>query len=248
MLQGTSPGEREGVKMKSEKGEKKSKPNSSGEKGSSKKSTANKADKELNRGSSSSDRSSRRMIRNPAKMGVPAVIVAGLIFLFTRFNPGGFGLAGMPGTTAEQAVSEPTATETQESQAGEEVQTQGEVQAAGQQPVGSTEGASEGTQEVQEAQGIQEAQGTQEAQEPQEPASEAPEVIPDEIVVRIEENTVTINGHPVADKEELKKYVEEYNTDFRTFTLEEDYSILETYNWVKEVFDELDIHLKNSRQ
>ena len=48
-------------------------------------------------------------------------------------------------------------------------------------------------------------------------------------------------------KEELKKYVEEYNSDSRTFTLEEEESILDTYNWVKEVFDELDIQLKNSK-
>ena len=47
--------------------------------------------------------------------------------------------------------------------------------------------------------------------------------------------------------QELKKYVEEYNSDSRTFTLEEEESILDTYNWVKEVFDELDIQLKNSK-
>ena len=38
-----------------------------------------------------------------------------------------------------------------------------------------------------------------------------------------------------------------YNSDSRTFTLEEEESILDTYNWVKAVFDELDIQLKNSR-
>ena len=37
--------------------------------------------------------------------------------------------------------------------------------------------------------------------------------IPDVIVVRIVQDKVTINGHEVKDKEELKKYVEEYNSD-----------------------------------
>ena len=76
---------------------------------------------------------------------------------------------------------------------------------------------------------------------------EAQSEIPDNIVVSIKKDVVTINGHQVADSEELRKYVEEYNSDSRTFTLEEEESILDTYNWVKAVFDELDIQLKNSR-
>ena len=71
--------------------------------------------------------------------------------------------------------------------------------------------------------------------------------IPDNIIVSIKKDVVTINGHQVADSEELRKYVEEYNSDSRTCTLEEEESILDTYNWVKAVFDELDIQLKNSR-
>ena len=73
------------------------------------------------------------------------------------------------------------------------------------------------------------------------------ETVPDVIVVSIKEDKVTINGHEAADQAELRKYVEDYNSDSRTFTLEEEQSILETYNWVKAVFDELDIQLKNSR-
>ena len=76
---------------------------------------------------------------------------------------------------------------------------------------------------------------------------EAQTGIPDNIIVTIKKDVVTINGHQVADRDELKKYVEEYNSDSRTFTLEEEESILDTYNWVKEVFDELDIQLKNSK-
>ena len=49
------------------------------------------------------------------------------------------------------------------------------------------------------------------------------------------------------DSVQQEQSVEEYNSDSRTFTLEEEESILDTYNWVKAVFDELDIQLKNSR-
>ena len=99
-------------------------------------------------------------------------------------------------------------------------------------------------QEQSEGQG-----GAQEAavQTEQDEKEEAVSGIPDNIVVTIKKDAVTINGHQVADSEELRKYVEEYNSDSRTFTLEEEESILDTYNWVKAVFDELDIQLKNSR-
>ena len=79
------------------------------------------------------------------------------------------------------------------------------------------------------------------AQTEQDQKEEAVSEIPDNIIVTIKKDVVTINGHEVADSEELKKYVEEYNSDSRTFTLEEEESILDTYNWVKAVFDELDI-------
>ena len=45
---------------------------------------------------------------------------------------------------------------------------------------------------------------------------EAQSEIPDNIVVSIKKDVVTINGHQVADSEELRKYVEEYNSDSRT--------------------------------
>ncbi len=98
----------------------------------------------------------------------------------------------------------------------------------------------------QQSEGQGEAQETV-AQTEQEEKEEAVSEIPDNIIVTIKKDAVTINGHEVADREELKKYVEEYNSDSRTFTLEEEESILDTYNWVKEVFDELDIQLKNSK-
>ena len=99
-------------------------------------------------------------------------------------------------------------------------------------------------QEQSEGQG--EAQQVSEQTEQDEKEETASE-IPDNIIVSIKKDVVTINGHQVADSEELRKYVEEYNSDSRTFTLEEEESILDTYNWVKAVFDELDIQLKNSK-
>ena len=100
---------------------------------------------------------------------------------------------------------------------------------------------------VQQEQSAGEAEAQPQETENTQDVKEESSEIPDVIVVRIVQDKVTINGHEVNDKEELKKYVEEYNSDKRTFTLEEEESILGTYNWVKEVFDELDIQLKNSR-
>ena len=67
--------------------------------------------------------------------------------------------------------------------------------------------------------------------------------LPDTILIGIEENTVTINGTEVENAEELKALVEEYNSDSRTFQLEEKHSIKEAYDWVKAVFEELGITL-----
>ena len=65
--------------------------------------------------------------------------------------------------------------------------------------------------------------------------------IPDTIVVSVEEKQVTINGIVVEDEEALKALVEEYNSDSRTFVLEDKTAILETYDWVTKVFDDLGI-------
>ena len=74
-------------------------------------------------------------------------------------------------------------------------------------------------------------------------ASSVEAEIPDNILITIEEEVVTINGVVVESAEELKKLVEEYNSDARTFRLEEKQSIKEAYDWVKGVFDELGITL-----
>ena len=71
--------------------------------------------------------------------------------------------------------------------------------------------------------------------------SEAPAVV-------IEGETVTINGNAAKDAEELKGYVEEYNSDTRKFVLTEKEAILETYNWVKGVFDEMGVTLEEAKR
>ena len=76
----------------------------------------------------------------------------------------------------------------------------------------------------------------------------AAQEIPDTIEVVIEGETVTINGNAAKDAEELKGYVEEYNSDTRKFVLTEKEAILETYNWVKGVFDEMGVTLEEAKR
>ncbi len=77
---------------------------------------------------------------------------------------------------------------------------------------------------------------------------EAATEIPNEIIVKIEEDQVTINGNPVKDAAELEEYLKEYNKDYRTFVLEDDYAIKETYEWVTGVFNEMGINLIETEQ
>ena len=67
--------------------------------------------------------------------------------------------------------------------------------------------------------------------------------IPQTIVVKIVESNVTINGETAADKEALKNYINLYNSDTRTFVLEEENSIKEQHDWVIEAFNELGVKL-----
>ena len=85
----------------------------------------------------------------------------------------------------------------------------------------------------------------EEETEPEEPATDEQEdKVPDNIIVEIIEDKVTINGEPVANSEELRDKIIEYNNDKRTFELRETKSILSTYEWVAKTFDELEIFLK----
>ena len=76
-----------------------------------------------------------------------------------------------------------------------------------------------------------------------ESAGNTEEGIPDVIVVRIIEDKVTINGEEVKDADALKEKIKEYNAEGRTFELMETRAILETYNWVKACFEEMEVFL-----
>ncbi len=83
------------------------------------------------------------------------------------------------------------------------------------------------------------------AQDHRENAEEEPEepVLPDKITVKIVEDKVYVENEEFADAESLKAYIEEINTDSREYYLEDENSILDTYEWVKGVFEELKIPL-----
>ncbi len=82
--------------------------------------------------------------------------------------------------------------------------------------------------------------------ETEEPAeSAAPTEGRDEnvVIVRIEEDKVTVDGAACADADALKAKIEALYTDGTVFRLEDNHSILATYEWVKAVFDDLAIPL-----
>lgn len=63
------------------------------------------------------------------------------------------------------------------------------------------------------------------------------------IIVKIKENQVYVDDKAVSDKDALKTYIEELNSNEREFRLKEENSIQATYEWVADVFDELKIPL-----
>ena len=67
--------------------------------------------------------------------------------------------------------------------------------------------------------------------------------LPNTIIVIIKENQVFVEEKQIEDADELKQYIEEINTDERKFELKEENSIMDTYEWVTKVFDELEIQL-----
>lgn len=68
--------------------------------------------------------------------------------------------------------------------------------------------------------------------------------IADTIIIKIKENKVFIGKKEFKDAKELSMYLEETNVDELTYELEEEHSILETHEWVVEVFESLQIPLK----
>ena len=64
------------------------------------------------------------------------------------------------------------------------------------------------------------------------------------VVIKIEENKVTVNGKECKDAAELKTYLEQIYTDDKLFVLEDEKAILASYEWVEETCKELGIDLK----
>lgn len=69
-----------------------------------------------------------------------------------------------------------------------------------------------------------------------------------EVVVKIVEDKVTVNGKEISNSDELKTYLETINNDLKTYILEQDNAILSVYNWVTEVFDDLQITYQEEKK
>lgn len=75
------------------------------------------------------------------------------------------------------------------------------------------------------------------------PTEEIEQELPDEITITIKEDKVFVEDKQIENSEELKTYIEEINTDSKEYYLVDENSILDTYEWVTSVFDELKIKL-----
>ena len=71
--------------------------------------------------------------------------------------------------------------------------------------------------------------------------------LPNDIVITIKEDQVFIGDQEFHNADELKSYIEEIHTDERSYTLEEENSILATRDWVEAVFDELHLSLLETK-
>ena len=67
--------------------------------------------------------------------------------------------------------------------------------------------------------------------------------LPDRITITIKEDEVVVEDIPIENKDVLKEYLEQINTDSKEYFLNDENSILATYEWVKSVFEELNISL-----
>lgn len=68
--------------------------------------------------------------------------------------------------------------------------------------------------------------------------------LPDRITITIKEDKVFLEDIPIENAEALREYLEEINTDSKEYVLNDENSILGTYEWVVGVFEELNIPLK----
>ncbi|MCR5739203.1 MAG: hypothetical protein K6G43_05250 [Lachnospiraceae bacterium] len=67
--------------------------------------------------------------------------------------------------------------------------------------------------------------------------------LPMVVTVTIREDKVYVEDREIGSAEELRSYIESIHTDEREYRLVDENSIRATYEWVYEVFDELEIPL-----
>ncbi len=67
--------------------------------------------------------------------------------------------------------------------------------------------------------------------------------LPKVIIVTIQKDKVFVGEKEFADAKALKQYIEEINSDEREFKLKDENSILDTYEWVTEVFEDMKVQL-----
>lgn len=82
----------------------------------------------------------------------------------------------------------------------------------------------------------------------QESEPDAAQTDSNEVTVIVRESRVLIGDREFSNPEDLKMYVEEIHNDKKVFRLKEENSIQETYEWVVEVFEELQIQLEKAEE
>lgn len=98
--------------------------------------------------------------------------------------------------------------------------------------------------------GLGDGKGSDESDDSRQQASEpdAAQADPDEVTVTVRESMVLIGDREFSTPEDLKTHLEEIHNDKMIFRLNEENSIQETYEWVVEVFEELQIQLERTEK
>lgn len=98
--------------------------------------------------------------------------------------------------------------------------------------------------------GLGDGKGRDERDDSRQQASEpdAEQTDSDEVTVIVRESMVLIGDREFSTPEDLKTYLEEIHNDKKVFRLKEENSIQETYEWVVEAFEELQIQLERTEK
>lgn len=98
--------------------------------------------------------------------------------------------------------------------------------------------------------GLGDGKGSGESGDSKQQASEpdAEQADSNEVTVIVRESRVLIGDREFSNPEDLKMYVEEIHNDKKVFRLKEENSIQETYEWVVQVFEELQIQLEKAEE